>query len=144
MAETPLTRDRAKEYFSVCLDSIVDVTVAEKKLAGSLVSSSTNSTIFDLCNVTQANQYATAKKLEKTRDRHRSLLNEIIGIYHSPTCNGDTVYDAFNATTEFADHSKAMRYRGERKDETRWLSNLIGKSDEMKTAAFNSAMALTN
>ena len=66
-------------------------------------------------------------------------LDTLSGLFNRGTGNvGATRWDAFNAVTEFTDHSRTVRATGGRpKAEARFESVLLGTGDDLKARAFD-------
>jgi phage/plasmid-like protein (TIGR03299 family) len=75
---------------------------------------------------------------EEGTTRAKNQLTELNRLFTSGTGNeGQTRWDAFNAVTEFVDHSRATRVSGGRNaDEVRFESVLMGSGDAIKAQAY--------
>lgn len=70
----------------------------------------------------------------KASNQHAELLN----LFERGTGNkGETRFDAFNAVTEYVDHSRTVRQTSGRSvNEARFISSLLGTGDALKARAF--------
>jgi hypothetical protein len=68
-----------------------------------------------------------------------TALDTMSGLFLRGTGNeGRTRWDAFNAVTEYVDHSRSIRVTGGRsRSESRFESVLMGSGDDMKAKAFD-------
>ena len=74
----------------------------------------------------------------KETPQARNQYNDILNLFRRGTGNvGATRWDAFNAVTEYVDHSRVVRSKaGRDKKEARFESTLMGSGDTMKSEAF--------
>lgn len=75
----------------------------------------------------------------KISTRTSNQLDELVTLFRNGKGNqGQTRWDAFNAVTEFVDHSRSSRVAGGRnQQEVRFESVLLGSGDTMKAKAFD-------
>ena len=76
---------------------------------------------------------------EKMSTRTSNQLDELMALFRTGTGNaGRSYWDAFNAVTEFIDHSRSNRVSsGRSQQEVRFESVLMGSGDTMKAKAFD-------
>jgi len=70
--------------------------------------------------------------------RAKNQYHSIVNLFNYGTGNtGKTRWDAFNAVTEYVDHSRTIRVsNGRDKTEVRFESSVLGSGDAMKSRAF--------
>lgn len=70
--------------------------------------------------------------------RAKNQYHSIVNLFNYGTGNtGKTRWDAFNAVTEYVDHSRTVRVsNGRDKTEVRFESSVLGSGDAMKSRAF--------
>lgn len=131
MVRTPCN---APQFFSDLLDAVLDVTAAESMRGADALAAAIAKTT--------AQQEFERKRIQKQIDHRGNVLEDILRRYESEKCGTGgirgTTWSAFQAVTEFADHSKPRRQVGSTEDRQsrRFESNLIGDSDAMKQTAF--------
>lgn len=137
-----------REYFALCLDDILDTTVADQKVtAAALGNGSLLNAIADLSNVEE--RQTEQKKLERVEKKRSALLADILERYETD-CNSafpgaeGTAWAALNAVTEYADHGN-LRYNGttEERRERRFESAIYGRADDIKQSALSLALEMT-
>jgi phage/plasmid-like protein (TIGR03299 family) len=133
MAATPCRNVTA--YANDVLDACLNITQAQMDMGADVLAATIART--------QADQDLLAKSFQKRIERRESILESIIDIYHADNANG-SVWGAFNAVTNEADHSDRGRKVGtaEARASRRFESTLAGTRDEMKQVAFNLAKQL--
>jgi len=133
------TECKPMEYFDGVLDMVLDITKAE--MTGDPLA------LFDAAvAMTEAQKEAAAAKVERDREKRAAILADIYARHESERCaNGrGTLWSAFNAVTESADHGAlAGRQIGENKADRRFESIMYGRAAEIKETAYTSALALT-
>lgn len=137
------------DLFRLCLDDLVDVTVAEKKVTEqSLRDGSILKSILEIASVDDRRK--AEEKLEKAKDRRVELLDVIRATYENERNNGmpsiaGTAWAAVNAVSETVQHGNVLRYNGSDtvKAESRFDSVLNGKAQEVTQAAIGYAQSLS-
>lgn len=78
------------------------------------------------------------KRLDEQPTKAVNALDTLSGLFLRGTGNlGKTRWDAFNAVTEFVDHSRSVRVVGNRnRQEVRFESAVLGSGDDLKSRAF--------
>lgn len=149
LAKVQLTSSESTLYFKGCLDDIVNVTVANTRVTRE--SFNDKSLLSAIAELTQAEQEAANKQLERVTKQRKEILTDILERHESSRCNGipeicGTAWSAYNAVTEFADHSPINRYKGSdiARKESRFTSIMEGKSAEIKEVALERILALAN
>jgi phage/plasmid-like protein (TIGR03299 family) len=148
LASTPMPDPEA--FFNLCLDDVVDVTIAGQKVTGRAITDRTVlDAILDIRDVEEKQQ--SAERLEKAKERRRELLDTILETYENERNNGldsirGTAWSAVNAVTEVAQHGDAVRYKGDprARAESRFDSIMDGRAQEITQAAIQHAMTLAN
>ena len=134
-----------REYFNGCLDDILDVTVAEKRITTASIAD--KSVLDSILTITALDERRSARTTyENAIERRKELLNDILNRYESPRNNGKadirgTAWAAMNAVTENLDHSPL--WRANKDAESRFERVLLGSGDDAKQAAFNRALQMT-
>lgn len=75
----------------------------------------------------------------KTEDSTRTLniRNEIVTLFSRGKGNlGKTRWDALNAVTEYVDHTRSTRTKGQEENEGRFTSSMLGSGANLKDKAF--------
>ena len=138
-ASSEMTRHRVDvvPYANRVLDQVLTVTEEQVTLGAELVAAAQAREAKDKAEL--------AAKLQKEMDQRKALLNDILDRYHSDRCQPGTVWGAFNAVTEHADHYKS-RQRGTQhdRDSRKMESVLYGKADDMKQVAYEYAIESMN
>jgi phage/plasmid-like protein (TIGR03299 family) len=144
-AQLTSTQVYPHEYFAACLDDILDVTIAERKVTAAALK---DGTILDsIMKITSlSDRKAERDRLDRAIDRRKELLTDILNRYESPRNNGmtgiaGTGWAAYNAVSENIDHSPL--WRANKDAETRFERVLLGAGDDAKQVAFQNALALT-
>jgi phage/plasmid-like protein (TIGR03299 family) len=129
-----------KHYANDVLDAVLEVTAAQAMKGADALAAA--------LKVTEAQRELAAKSFERKIERRGEILEDILTRYEQNT-NGiggirGTTWAAFNAVTEHADHAKSGR---EAKDldtklSRRFESIINGQADDLKQAAFQTAMAV--
>ena len=138
-ANSVLPDTQAQDYFALCLDDIVETTVMDKRVTEEGIKD--GSLLQGILAIDDAEKRQTEqKRLDRCIRRRERLLEDIVGRYETERNNGmesikDTGWSAYNAVSEFVDHSPINTYRGERKEEKRFDSILTGRGDEIKQNA---------
>ncbi len=136
MAATKLPDIR--HYASDVLDAVLEVTAAQAMTGADALAAA--------IATTEAERELARKSFAAKIERRGEILDDILSRYESEKCgvNGmrGTVWAGFNAVTESADYNRIGR---QTQDETlrltrRMESNLNGDSDELKQAAYTTAM----
>lgn len=141
LAQVKFDQGGERDYFNGILDQVLEVTEAEAikgvdALAAAL-------------KVTEAERELKVKQIERDLKKRENILNDMIERYESERCgiNGarGSVWAGFNAATEFADHSRLVRYKGseETRQSARFESALYGAGDDLKQIAYQEAVKLT-
>ncbi len=129
-----------RHYANDVLDAVLEVTAAEAiKGADALAA---------CLKVTEAQRELAAKSFERKIERRGEILEDILNRYETQTngLNGirGTTWAAFNAVTEYADHGKQGRESTDfdTRMSRRFESIIAGQADELKQAAFQTALAV--
>jgi phage/plasmid-like protein (TIGR03299 family) len=124
------------EYFDGILDTVLDITRAEMQRGADALAAS--------IAVTVAEREAARKLAEHKIKTRRDIFDDMVNRYESERCaNGrGTLWGAFNAVTESADHGLAGgRLRGDDKQSRRFESVIAGRADEIKQVAYVQAIS---
>lgn len=115
------------EYADLVLDAVLKVSAAQ-----ALEGAEALAARFD------ADQELHTKRFQRLIDKRQELLEDIVARHDGERCKPrGTVYGAFNAVTEAADHGGYKRFGSEDK---RFESILYGEADALKQAAYTVAM----
>ncbi|KKN88422.1 hypothetical protein LCGC14_0249850 [marine sediment metagenome] len=145
--DVTVDQTQAEDYFALCLDDIVETTVADQRVtAASLTDGSLLSSILEITDLEE--RQTEEKRLDRCKNRRAKLLKDIIERYESDRNNGmvsirDTGWSAYNAVSEFADHSPLNTYKGDRKAEKRFDSVLMGRANQIKQNALELVLEMT-
>lgn len=130
------------EYFSACLDDIVDVTAAEQQVTRASIKD--GSILQAILDIKETEDQATeAKRYERALKKRREVFDDIMERYESDRNNGmeaisGTGWAAFNAVTESIDHGRGSpNFKGDdrKRAESRFDSVISGRADEIKQNA---------
>ena len=141
LASQPIQADK---YFGLCLDNILDITIAEQPLTqAGIDDGSVLKAIVDIADTEK--KETEGKRYERATKRRTALLDNILERHESERCEGiagiaGTAWSAYNAVSEYADHG--MRYNGEgvKTQEAQFESNVNGRADVVKQTAFQLAI----
>lgn len=135
MAKTPV---KPLPFFEGCLDLVLAETKATQE--------NLNANNVDLGKILDL---ASADDIERWRERERkkreSIIADLVGNYNSDRNSSsapDTVWNAFNAVTDYASHQ--LTYRGDNSDSNAFLSPLDGRASSYTDAALQMAISATN
>jgi phage/plasmid-like protein (TIGR03299 family) len=127
-------------YANDVLDAVLEVTHAEAMKGADALAAA--------LKVTETQRELAAKSFERKIERREEILADILDRYEKET-NGiagirGTAWACFNAVTEHADHAKQGRESSDldTKLSRRFESIINGQADDMKQAAFQTAMAV--
>jgi hypothetical protein len=83
--------------------------------------------------------YNPAATEDHNSAKARTAYNDLTTLFfHGTETEGATRWDAFNAVTEYVDHSRTIRVSGGRnRQEARFESVLLGSGDDLKARAFD-------
>jgi phage/plasmid-like protein (TIGR03299 family) len=129
-----------KQYANDVLDNTLDISAADAAKGAEL--------LVELMKPKDSAERATLEKcIGRKIERRQDFINDILERYESRT-NGindmrGSAWSAFNAVTEFSDHSKIGK---QSRDEhtrlsRRFESAIAGEGDELKQFAFSEALA---
>ena len=136
------TKIEPAEYFSACLDDIVDVTAAEQQVTRASIKD--GSILQAILDIKETEDQATeAKRYERALKKRREVFDDIMERYESDRNNGmeaisGTGWAAFNAVTESIDHGRGSpNFKGDdrKRAESRFDSVISGRADEIKQNA---------
>lgn len=144
LAGKPMPNPEA--LFTMVLDDIVDVTIAETKVTGANINGrEVLDAIMSIKDVEERQK--SEERLEKARERRASLLDQIVDTYHNERCNGmpglqGTAWAAVNAVSEAVQHDGMFRYRGTERErrESHFESVMTGRAQELTQLAVELAM----
>ncbi len=115
------------------LDQVLDITEAEALKGADVLAAALKKT--------DADRELAAKKIQKEIDKRESIMDEILRRYDEGRCTpAGSTWAAFNAVTEFVDHTKQRRFQGTEASSRRFEHLLTGDGDEMKQVAYNLAI----
>lgn len=120
------------EYAAEVLDAVLDVTDAQARMGADILAAAMAKT--------DAQRESLVKVYQKAIVKREKLLDDILTRYESPRCQKGTVWGAYNAVSEAADHGNWHRYQGENKDSRRFESVLVGDADDLKQVAWQTAV----
>jgi phage/plasmid-like protein (TIGR03299 family) len=123
-------------YFDGVLDSVLDITRAEMSKGADALAA--------VIAVTHAEREAARKLAEHKIKTRREIFDDMVTRYESERCaNGrGSLWSAFNAVTESADHGLAGgKLRGDDKQSRRFESVISGRADEIKQVAYVQALS---
>jgi len=129
----------APAFVNGVLDAVLDMTAAEALKGADALAAA--------LAVDDVQRDLSRKAFQRQIDARQNVLEDILTRYESERCgiNGmrGTAWAAFNAVTEFADHSPLVRYKGsdENRASRRMESTIAGEADEIKQVAFTQALA---
>ncbi len=131
MAHQPID---APQFFEDLLDAVLDVTAAEALKGADVLAAAVANTV--------AERELAAKRIQREIDRRENVLEEILNRYEGER-NGiggirGTKWSAFNAVTEFSDHTKPRRRIGTEQERLsrQFESVLDGDADAIKQTAY--------
>jgi phage/plasmid-like protein (TIGR03299 family) len=132
-----------ENYANDVLDCVLELTAADCAKGPELLAS--------VLDVSTAERQLAAKCFSRKIERRGEILTDILERYDSEK-NGiagmrGTAWGAFNAVTEFADHSGIASHRkgsADTRASRRFESVISGQDDDLKQAAFSTALALAN
>jgi len=149
LAKTQLSVSETDDYFAGCLDSILDVTIADQQLTGAGIKD--NSVLDSILEISSADERIKAEKsYRKQVKRRESALDSILERHESERCNGiksieGSAWSAYNAVNEWTQHGDAAKQNGDMQTraERKLESRLIGRAAEYDQLAFEQALSLT-
>ncbi len=127
-----------KAYAHDVLDCVLEVTQAQCDMGANVLAAAMAKT--------EAQHELLAKSFEKKIERRGEILADIMDRYESERCGvgsiRGTAWAAWNAVTEFADHSKIGRQAQDAvtRQSRRFESVIAGEMDTVKQVAFELAM----
>lgn len=130
--------ESAERYFHGVLDEVLDVTEAQQMLGIDALAAT--------LKLTEAGAAAKEREIKRRENLLDDILTRYEGAKNSVGGMRGTMWGAFNAVTEHADHSDLYRFRGSESDRNsrRMESALSGPADTMKQVAYAQALALAN
>lgn len=149
-----------ESYFHLCLDHIVDVTVADRQLTKASLDAKKGSpgSILDaILSLDTIEKRAKAEaKVERAKERRGKLLEDILNRYETDRNNGlesisGSRWAGVNAVTEHLNHSSQNQYRTTADDpagkvrqirESRFNSTFSGRIANLSTQAIEIANSL--
>lgn len=137
MARTPV---KAEPYFQDLLDAVCEVTQADAMKGADALAA--------VLKVDEAQRELERKRLAREIERRENMLEEILTRYEAGTnaVSGirGTQWAAFNAVTEYADHTRPRRQMGseEERKSRQFESILTGSADDLKQIAYQKLTAM--
>lgn len=132
-AEMVKTKVDVKTYVNGILDACLEVTEADAAKGADVLAAAIAKT--------EADRIMKMKKFEKEIEKRDSIMEEIFRRHEGEKCSPQgTLWGAFNAVTEFVDHTRQRRFTGDEKDSRRFEHMLVGDGDTMKQVAYTSAV----
>lgn len=130
MAATPAD---PQHYADDVLDAVLEITAADA-LKGSDALAAAIAT-------TEAEHELLGKRFDRQIKRRGKVLDDILTRHESETCQAahGSVWSAYNAVTEYANHSLTYHGSGRREATSRFNSILDGRADEFNEAAYQVA-----
>jgi phage/plasmid-like protein (TIGR03299 family) len=150
LASKPATPAQALDMFNVCLDDIVDITVAGQQVTAENLG---NGKILEaICNISSISERTKERdRLDKAAAKRENLLKRIVAIQSGETCDGQegvagSWWGPVNAVSEFCEHGDkdgaAFRYNGTQQAqfENRLESVLYKRSSDIVSKALDYAV----
>lgn len=123
---------RVLPYANEVLDAVLEVTDAQSQMGADVLAAATAKT--------DAQRELLVKQFTRQIKARENMLEDILDRYDSERCQKGTVWGAYNAVSETADHGTWHRYVGENKDSRRFESILTGDADDLKQVAWQTAV----